>query len=62
MSDEIIEELWRIKDDMGREHGYDVARLAADLQRRQREEGHRVVDLRASRKNTAHDPSENRDP
>ena len=41
---------------------YDVARLAADLQRRQREEGHRFVDLRALRKNCAHDPSENRDP
>ena len=25
MSDEVIEELWRIKDDMAREHGYDAA-------------------------------------
>ena len=32
MSDEIIEELWRIKDAMAREHGYDVGRLAAYLQ------------------------------
>ena len=62
MSDEVIEELWRIKDDMGREHGYDVARLATDLQRRQREGGHQVVDLRALRKNSAHHPSETRDP
>ena len=53
MSDEVIEELWRIKDDMGREHGYDVARLAADLQSKQREEGQRVVDLRAVRKDDA---------
>ena len=62
MSDEVIEELWRIKDDMGREHGYDVARLAADLQCRQREEGHRVVDLRALRQNDARDPVGSGDP
>ena len=35
---------------MAREHGYDVARLAADLQGRQEEEGHRIVDLQALRK------------
>ena len=32
MSDEIIEELWRIKDSMAREHGNDVRKLAAYLQ------------------------------
>ncbi len=48
MSDEVIEELWRIKDDMAREHGYDVARLAADLRGKQREDGRRIVDLHAS--------------
>ena len=37
MADEIIEELWRIKDDMAREHGYDVDRLAAYFRRRERE-------------------------
>ena len=50
MADEVIEELWRVKDAMAREHGYDVARLAADLQGRQEEEGHRIVDLQALRK------------
>ena len=49
MADEVIEELWRIKDDMAREYGYDVARLAADLQGRQGKEGHRIVDLQALR-------------
>ena len=49
MSDEVIEQLWPIKDDMARECGYDVARLAAALLRRQGEEGHRIVDLRALR-------------
>ena len=37
MADEIIEELWRIKDDMAREHGYDIDRLAAYFRRRERE-------------------------
>ena len=36
-ADEIIEELWRIKDDMAREHGYDVERLAAYFRRCERE-------------------------
>ena len=49
MSDEVIEELWRIKDDMARENGYDLARLAADLRHRQQEEGRRIVDLHALR-------------
>ena len=37
MADEIIKELWRIKDDMAREHGYDIDRLAAYFRRRERE-------------------------
>lgn len=32
MPDEIIKELWRIKDGMAREHGNDVRKLAAFLQ------------------------------
>ena len=38
MSDEIIEELWRIKDGIAREHGNDVRKLAAYLQDRKRRE------------------------
>ena len=49
MADEVIEELWRIKDAMAQEHGYDIARLVADLQGRQGQDGHRIVDLQASR-------------
>ena len=37
MADEIIEELWRVKDEIAREHGYDVDRLAAYFRRRGRE-------------------------
>ena len=37
MADEIIEEVWRVKDEIAREHGYDVDRLAAYCRRRGRE-------------------------
>ena len=36
MHDEIIEELWGIKDGIAREHGHDVRRLAEYLQGRSR--------------------------
>ena len=41
MADEIMEEVWRIKDELAREHGYDVARLGAYFQRRERERAQR---------------------
>ncbi len=37
MADEIIEEVWRIKDEIAREHGYDLDRLGADIVRLGRE-------------------------
>ena len=49
MPDEIIEELWRIKDSIARGHGYDIEALVAHLRSRERTEGRRVVDLRAIR-------------
>ena len=49
MADEIIEELWRIKDSIAQEHGYDIEALVAHLKTRKRPAGQRVVDLRALR-------------
>jgi hypothetical protein len=49
MPDEIIGELWEIKDSIARQHGYDVESLVAHLRSRKRPEGERVVDLRAMR-------------
>ena len=45
MSDTIIEELWRIKDGIAQEHGYDVRALAAYLQNKERTESRKVVNL-----------------
>lgn len=49
MADPVIEELWRIKDAMAREYGYDIARLAAALRARQGEQGRPIADLEALR-------------
>lgn len=35
MSDEIIREVWRVKDTMARKHNYDVKALGAELMRMQ---------------------------
>ena len=50
MSDEILEELWQIKDSMAQEHDYDVEILAVHLQSIHRPVGQPVVNLRAQRK------------
>ena len=50
MSDEIIEELWRIKDGIAREHGYDIEALVAYLQSKKKAEGRQIVDLSAMKK------------
>ncbi len=45
MRDEIIAELWRIKDSIAREFNYDIATLASELRKRQSEGTRRVVDF-----------------
>lgn len=57
MADEVIEELWRTQGAMAQEYGYDVNRLAADLQRRQQEPAHRIVALQAVHKAAAQEES-----
>jgi len=49
MSDEIIKELWQIKDSIAREHGYDVERIVDHLRKRERPAGQRIVDLSVRR-------------
>ena len=44
MSDELIEELWQIKDSIAREHEYDVDALVAHFRTQERMESRRVVD------------------
>ena len=49
MKDEIIEEVWMIKDAISAEHDYDAKRLVETLRSRQSSSGARVVDLHAVR-------------
>jgi len=46
MADEIIEELWKIKNDIAEEYGRDVKALATHLREKRHEEERQVVDLR----------------
>lgn len=43
-SDRIIAEVWKNRDAYAAEHGHDLARIVADLQRRQNSRRGRIVD------------------
>jgi hypothetical protein len=45
MSDEVIRELWRVKDELAKEFNYDIGALAAEIRRRDKESGETIVDL-----------------
>jgi hypothetical protein len=44
MADEIIKELWKIKDDIAEEFGYDVKLFVSKLRAKKQEEERRAVD------------------
>jgi len=50
MADEIIKELWKIKDGIANEHGYDVKALVAHLRAKKHKADEQVVDLRSMKK------------
>ena len=58
MSDEIIKELWQIKDSIAQEYGYDIEALVAHLQTKKRTKGQKVVDLSALKENAGQGASE----
>lgn len=47
MADEIIKELWEIKDDIAHEHGYNLDSLVAYLRSKKHTGNQKVVNLRA---------------
>lgn len=47
MTDEIIQELWSIKDDIAGNHGYDLDSLSAYLRNRKRAGNQQFVNLQA---------------
>lgn len=50
MNDEIIQELWRIKEEIAKEHGYALESLAAELRRQEAASESRIVDRSAVQK------------
>ena len=57
MSDEIIRELWHIKDSIAAEHGHDIEALVSYLQTMKRPHGQHVVDPRTGRSSVQPDVS-----
>lgn len=45
MKDEIIEQVWRAKDAIGKKYNYDVRKLAENLQKRERASGAVIVNF-----------------
>ena len=68
MADEIIRELWRIKDKIAQEHDYDLDALVAHLRGINLRSGHAVVDLGSRRgfsvceEPVSYDPKSHNDP
>jgi hypothetical protein len=47
MKDEIIQQVWKAKDELAARHDHDVRRMAEYLRRKEQVSGHAVVDLHA---------------
>lgn len=58
MADEIIRELWRIKDEIAREYRYNLDALVAHLRDESRKSGRSPVDLSSSRARAERDSTE----
>ena len=55
MKDEIIKEVWKAKDQIARECGHDLNKLAALLRKKQQERGHETVNL--TNQHATHSPT-----
>ena len=50
--DLVLQEIWRIKDELSAARGHNVKRLFAEARERQKHSGHRVVNLQVKAKRT----------
>jgi len=53
MKNEILEELWKVKDQVAHEYGYDVEKLAKELRKKEKEVKSSVIDLTLQTKSVA---------
>jgi hypothetical protein len=49
-TDLVLQEIWRVKDELSAARGHDVDRLFADARKRQKLSGHPVVNLQTKRR------------
>lgn len=49
MKDEVLQEVWKAKDDLAARHNYDVRRLAESLMIKEGASGHVILDLHAQK-------------
>ena len=49
-SDPLLQEIWRIKDELSASYGHDVNRLFADARKRQELSGHPIANLQVKRR------------
>lgn len=47
MKDEVLQEVWKVKDELAGRHNYDVRRLAESLKAKEGTSGHIILDLHA---------------
>ena len=45
MKNEILEELWKTKDEIAKAHGYEIGKLVRALRQKEKEEKAEIVDL-----------------
>jgi len=50
MKDEVIQDVWKAKDDLGARYNYDVRRLAESLMVKEDASGHVILDLHARKR------------
>ncbi len=48
-TDEVLQEIWRVKDKLSAARGHSVEKLFADIRARQKRSGHRIVNLSKSK-------------
>jgi hypothetical protein len=49
MNDEIMKEIWKNKDEIARENSHDIDKLAKAMKKKEKNSGHKVIDLSKTR-------------
>ena len=53
MRNEILEEVWKIKNEMAKKHNFNIDMMVKELKRAEKEHAKRIVDLSKKAKNAA---------